>query len=100
MPFPGGRRRPMHSADPLAERMLLALVLSGHPQPCEKFTKLPLEVFTRGVHRAVAGALRDAIARGNRVHPPSIAAEATRRADTTHKGELINQFVLDAGTSA
>lgn len=90
----------MHSADPLAERMLLALVLSGHPQPCEKFAKLPLEVFTRGVHRAVAGALRDAIARGNRVHPPSIAAEATRRADTVHKGELINQFVLDAGTSA
>ena len=88
----------MFHSDPLAERMLLALGLSGHPSVTERFLRLPLEVFTAGRHQAVAGALRDAMTRDDVIHPPNIAAEASRRTDTRHKAELISQLVVNLVT--
>lgn len=88
----------MHYADTTAERMLLALGISGHPDAAKRFLALPPEVFTKGVHRAVAESLREAINRGQRIHPPVIGQDATRRAGTGHKAETVHRFVTDIAT--
>lgn len=90
----------MHYADITAERMLLALALSGHPEAGAKFLRLPQEAFTKGVHRAVADALRATLNRGEHVHAPLIAVEAAKRADTAHKAQAAQRLVTEIGTSA
>lgn len=90
----------MHYADTAAERMLLALGISGHPEAAKRFLTLPAEMFTTGVHRAVAAALRDAIQSEQRIHPPMIATTAARRAGTRHKAESVSRFVTDIATDA
>lgn len=90
----------MHYADTTAERMLLALGISGHPVAAKRFLALPPEVFTRGVHRAVAESLREAINRGQRIHPPVISQDAARRAGTGHQAETVHRFVTDIATEA
>lgn len=88
----------MHYADPTAERMLLALAISGHPEAGKKFLALPADMFTVGVHRAVADTLREAIQRGQRIHPPVISTTAARRAGTNHKAESVSRFVTQIST--
>lgn len=90
----------MHYADTTAERMLLALGISGHPDAAKRFLALPPEVFTRGVHRAVAESLREAINRGQHIHPPVVGQDAARRAGTGHKAETVHRFVTEIATDA
>lgn len=85
----------MYQADLTAERMLLALGISGHPEAAKRFLALPGEVFTKGVHRAVAESLREAVNAGRRIHPPAIGQDAARRAGTGHKAETIQRFVTE-----
>jgi hypothetical protein len=87
--------------DQVAERQVLALVLSGHPGIGEKFARLPHDVFVHQVHRDVATALRTRLARGVPVaDPQGVAAEAAALTGTDHRAQLVYRFVVDASLSA
>lgn len=90
----------MAQHDAVAERQVLALVLSGHPRIGQRFLALPLGCFQPGTHETVAAVLRDKITRAVPVDPLTVAADAAAVAGTDHKADLVHRFVHNAATTA
>lgn len=88
------------SFDHVAERMVLACVLSGHPLAAKRFVALPQHVWHDAMHDAVATILRDRIVRKVPINAMTVAADVMAAAPSTVSGERAHAFVLDASSSA
>lgn len=84
--------------DPVAERQLLALALSGHPTVRDKFLALPDGIW-HPANEPIATVLRDRMRRDIPIDPHTIAADAATRANTDDQGARIHKLVLDCDTS-
>lgn len=88
------------SYDHVAERMVLASVLGGHPIAAKRFASLPIHVWHDEMHEAVASILRDRIARKVPIHPLTVAADAEATAPAPISKERARAFVLEAAGQA
>lgn len=88
------------SHDIVAERMVLACVLSGHPLAAKRFVSVPRDAWFDPMHEAVATVLRDRIVRKAPISALTVAADAESVAPNEASAGRIRKFVLEASTTS
>lgn len=86
------------SHDPVAERMVLACVLTGHPTAAKRFMTLPHDVWWNRLHETVATVLRDRIVRKVPINTLTVAADAEAVAVGGAMKGKTREFVIDTAS--
>lgn len=86
-------------ADPIAERMVLAIALAAPSQAAPVFVSLPANVWTDERHVLLAAILADRYTRGIPVERRGVMRDCADRAGTDAAAQRIGQFVIDLGAA-
>lgn len=90
------------SADVVAERQIIAIVLAPHcpDEILARFVVIPPDAWQHPAHNVVASVLRDRIVRRIPVDPLIVAEDSAAACGTDHQAARVRQLVIDAATGA